>query len=169
MQVADYSPRTETYSNVDGNIQVTNQYIRNRDASINATGFYPVFAKADGHASYHDTTHQTIESNMIAAQHLLSAAGTLDRRTGAYFKLRKSPQYVLEGARRFSLLLEVPIGWRADLLEVKTFAFGVSNNHGLGAKDEHLLVADRFHVAVYQYGDEAASQNALQFSRQHLR
>jgi hypothetical protein len=99
---------------------------------------------------------------------MLTAAGTLDRRTGVYFKLRSNPQTVIEGARRVWLLLEVPQSWRGDLLEVRTHAFGKSRET-LASKSERLLLAKRFHVAIYQVGDEVASQRAMEFSRQHLR
>ncbi len=168
VQVADYAPKTETYSTVDGTIRVMTSYNQKRNASIDATGFYPVFASAKGHASFEDEGNRVVEQNEVAAQQLLTAAGTLDRRTGVYFKLRANPQTVIEGARRFSLLLEVPLQWRADLLDVRTYAFGVSTTP-FASKSEQLLSSNRYHVAVYQVGDEQASYQALEFNRQHVR
>lgn len=168
VQVADYAPRTETYSNIDGTIKVTQNHSTQREAALDATGMYPVFATATGHTAINDATSRTVEQHEVAARQMLTAAGTLDRRTGVYFKIRSNPQTVIEGARRLSLLLEVPQSWRGDLLEVRTHAFGKSRET-LASKSERLLMAKRFHVAIYQVGDEVASQRAMEFSRQHLR
>jgi hypothetical protein len=168
VQVADYSPRTETYTNIDGTIKVTQNRSVQREAALDATGVYPIFATATGHTAINDVNSRTVEQHELAARQMLTAAGTLDRRTGVYFKLRSNPQTVIEGARRVWLLLEVPQSWRGDLLEVRTHAFGKSRET-LASKSERLLLAKRFHVAIYQVGDEVASQRAMEFSRQHLR
>ena len=168
VQIADFSPRTSMYSNVAGEVHVTHSFQQNRDSSVNASGFYPVFATADAHASFKDQHAAKVEMQQIAPMAVASAAGTLDRRTGVYFKMRNSPQQTLEGVKHFNITLEVPSNWRGDLLEVRTAAFGMSAN-SMNKRSEQQLARQHYYVAVYQQGDDAAAQTAMGFARQHIR
>ncbi len=168
VQVADFSPRTEMISLVSGDVHVTSSYRSQREAAVNAQGFYPVFASGDAHASFHDDANRTVEMNQIAPLQMVSAAGTLDRRTGVYFKIKSGPQSVIEGARNFRITLEVPSDWTADLLEVRVSAFGESGEHTY-SKSEQTLAAQRYYVAVYQFDHPMAAQTAINFAREHIR
>jgi hypothetical protein len=96
---------------------------------------------------------------------LLTAAGTLGRRTGVYFKLKRSPQTALEGDRTFSVILEVPESWRGDLVEVTTEAYSQD-----GSRTKRIAHA-RYIMAIYVEGDAVAAQVSNGYVRmeQHLR
>ena len=168
VQVADYSPRTAMYSDVSGDVRVTQAYQRERDAAVSAKGFYPVFASGQAAASFRDETTATVEMDRLAPMQMLSAAGTLDRRTGVYFKMRSTPQSMLEGEREFGVTLEVPNGWRGDLLEVRITAYG-TRSEPFGGRGEQPIASGRFFVALYQAGDYAAAEAARTFIQQHQR
>ncbi len=164
VQVADYWPRTEMYSPVTTPISVAEDYDRTRQASIQGAGGYPFIGSAQGQAYFHDNLSRDVQYQQRPPMQLLSAAGTIDRRSGVYFKLRSTPQSVLEGSRTFVLTLEVPSMWRGDVLEFHAVAYGrktsESNNH------RKTLGQERFLIAVYADGDKTAAEYAMSFVQQ---
>lgn len=152
IQIADYAPRTELAPSTQGPISVSQNYDRQRDAAIQGAAAYPGVGWARGHAAFQDNV--TLQRTYLEAPptQLVAASGTLDRRSGVYFKFRKSPQTSLEGEHTVHMLWEVPPGWRGDLLEVSCTAVG-------GAKSK-TLQASRFLLAVYQAGDQVAADVA---------
>jgi hypothetical protein len=83
-------------------------------------------------------------------------AGTIERGTGVYFKLRPAPDTPLEGSREFKLVMRVPSAWRGDLMYVRCEALqqrrGKVTSHG----------TSRFVVGLYSEGDDYARHAAEQ-------
>lgn len=163
VQVADYSPRTEMQSDVFGAMQVSQEADRVREAAIRGAGGYPGVGSAQGYAYYHDNAHETVHYAKKPSMELVSAAGTLERRRGVYFKVRQSSQTTLEGARPFRIVFEVPNAWRADLLDVTIEAAGLENSH---SKRTRILSTQQFVIALYQEYDENAAYAATRYVRQ---
>ncbi len=163
VQVADFSPRTEMQSDIFGAMQVSQDSDRNRDAAIQGVGGYPGVGSAQGYASYHDNSHQTIHFARKPAMEMLTSSGTIERRRGVYFKMRQSSQMTLEGARPFRIVFEVPQAWRADLLDVTIEAVGTEPGHN---KRPRVLSTQQFVVALYQEYDEYAAGVAANYVRQ---
>jgi hypothetical protein len=164
VQVADYWPRTEMYSSIATPLSVAENYERDRHASIQGVGGYPGVGSASGYAYFRDELHRDVNYQQRPPMQLLTASGTIDRRSGVYFKLRSTPQAVLEGSRNFRLILEVPHDWRGDVLEFHAVAYGRKN-----AESDHShqqLGEERFLVAVYQQADQDAAQYAMTFVEQ---
>jgi hypothetical protein len=163
VQVADYSPRTELQSEVLGALQVSSNQDRVREAAIRGMGGYPGVGSAQGYAYYHDNQNEIVHYAKKPALELVSAAGTLERRRGVYFKVRQSSQTTLEGARPFRVVFEVPASWRADLLDVTIEAAGLEHPN---SKRPRILSTQQFVVALYQAFDEHAASIASNYVRQ---
>lgn len=161
--VADYSPRTEMQTDVFGPMQVAQDSDRLREAAIRGVGGYPGVGSAQGYAFAQSNEHETVHYARKPAMELLTAAGTLERRRGVYFKMRQSPQTTLEGARPFRIVFEVPNTWRADLLDVTIEAVGYDHGH---SKRTRVLSTHPFVVALYQENDEYAASVAANYVRQ---
>ncbi len=163
VQVADFWPRTEMVSQYSSMISVSEEQDRLKQASINAIGGYPGVGSAKSQAYFHDHLNRDVQYQQAPPMQLLSAAGTLHRRSGVYFKLRSTPQVTLEGLRTFVVVLEVPSAWRGDLLEVQANAYG---KHKEDSKGMQELGQERFWVAVYRDDDQQAASFAIGFAQQ---
>jgi len=167
VQVADYWPRTEMYSSVTTPVSIAEDYDQFRQASIQAAGGHPGVGAAQGQAYYRDQRRRAVQYQQQPPMQLLTAAGTIDRRAGVYFKLRSTPQAVLEGTRTFVLTLEVPAAWRGDVLEFHAVAYGRKN---IDSKQSHQqLGEERFLIAIYRDGDRQAADFAMTFVQQQSR
>lgn len=163
VQVADFAPRTEMQSDIFGAMQVSTQSDRMREAAIRGMGGYPGVGSAQGYAFYHDANQENVQYAKKPALEMVSAAGTLERRRGVYFKVRQSSQTTLEGARPFRIIFEVPNSWRADLLDVTIEAAGFEH---AGSKRQRVLSTEQFVVAIYLENDEQAARVARNYVRQ---
>lgn len=164
IQVADYWPKTEMYTTVVGYKLVAENSDHMQRMSLNAVGGYPGIVSANGNTYQHEIDQRAVQYEEEPAKKLLTASGTVGRRTGVYFKLRSTPQMVLEGSRTFVLLLEVPQSWRGDVLEVEMVAYGKGSDNP--SKKSKQVGRNRFLVAVYSDGDIAAAESAMRFVQQ---
>ncbi len=164
VQVADFWPRTEMYSQVTTPVSVYEDHDRLKHAWIQGAGGYPGIGSAQGQAYMHDRLNRDVQFQQAPPMQLLSAAGTLNRRSGVYFKLRATPQATLEGMRSFFVTLEVPSSWRGDILEVQSVAYGKMDADSSQSTKE--LGESRFWVAVYRDSDSEAANYAIAFAQQ---
>ncbi len=164
VQVADFWPRTEMYSSITTPLSITEDYERIRQASIQGAGGYSGIAAANGHANFHDELKRNVLYQQQPPMQLLTAAGTIDRRCGVYFKLRSTPQASLEGSRTYMLTLEVPNAWRGDVLEFHAVAYG--RKHAESNQSRKQIGEERFLIAVYNNGDLEAAEYAMTFIQQ---
>lgn len=160
MKVVDYWPRTEVVSPIDGNIDVAHTDYQHQYFSLQAIGGSPGVAAGRAVAGRENTSalQQTYQERPTLNTQVSS--GTIDRARGVYFQLRPSPQMTLEGGRDFWVLWEVPVDWKADLLDVTAEATA------LKAKHSHKVTSfgnRRFLVAVYHAQDENAYHRALRY------
>jgi hypothetical protein len=169
VQVADYWPKTELATPVQGSMEVAQNMDQQRESAIQGAVGYLGIGSATGHAFFQENLKLNVQYNQQPPMHLLTAAGTMDRRSGAYFKMKSTPQAILEGARTFELMLEVPQSWRGDILEVRMNAYGTKAQK---KSAKHQGVGEgRFLIAVYADGDVEAAEMAMRFVQQqsHLR
>lgn len=169
VQVADYWPKTELATPVQGSMEVAQNMDQQRESAIQGAVGYLGIGSATGHAFFQENLKLNVQYNQLPPMHLLTAAGTMDRRSGAYFKMKSTPQAILEGARTFELMLEVPQSWRGDILEVRMNAYGTKAQK---KSAKHQGVGEgRFLIAVYADGDVEAAEMAMRFVQQqsHLR
>lgn len=168
-RVADYSPRTETASEYVGSIQV-----KASDEESKSFGMAIDAAQGNlvrGHFGVDQGAKQTesLQYERHAPLHAVTAAGTIQRGRGVYYKLRWTANQVLEGEKEFKVTFAVPPGFRAGLLDVSVVAIGrpakrsaledtFSQIPVLGKPSGAMrrLGESRFVVAVHAEGDPVA-------------
>jgi hypothetical protein len=158
IQLADYFPKTSMASTTVGAIDVTEDEKTNRAAQINGHVAYPGIGGIDGNAAYDNHVSQMRVYQAKPNMELLSASGSLDRRTGAYFKLLRTNGRTLEGDHHVRLLFEVPSQWRGDSLLVTMRGFGRTASKGSSLVQ---LGQSQYTVALFLAADEVASRVAL--------
>lgn len=156
LQIADFAPRTEVTSMTQGPVAVSQSYQQDRNASIQGAAAYPAVGWVRGQAAFQDQVDIQRTYLEKPPVQVVSASGTVGRRTGVYFKFKQSPLSSLEGDHQVSMIWEVPPGWRGDLFEVTCSASGAASPNG----NLKQLVRQRFLVAVYLSGDTVAAEVA---------
>lgn len=172
-RVVDYSPRTETASDYVGSIQV-----KSADEESQSFGMAIDAAQGNlvrGHFGVDQGSKQSesLQYERHAPLHAVTAAGTIERGRGVYYKLRWTSTQVLEGEKEFKITFDVPPGFRAGLVDVSVVAIGrpAKRNAVVGAFSQIPVLGDdagamrrlgeaRFVVAVYAEGDPVARQAA---------
>ncbi len=163
LRVADYGPRTQTASRYVGDISVELCEESNQRMGLSAVGSYPPLVKADLGADVGGKQSELRKYQEVAPLEILAAAGTTGRHRGVFFKLRATPQQVLEGDKLFYLVVTAPVDWRAGLLSLRMRA--QSTRRSLpGMPPEPVLLADRqFLIAIHRHDDGAARLAANEF------
>lgn len=169
IQVVDYLPRTETASDVTAPIKVTQTDESTQSAGFTIDGAYAHLARAHVGADRGDKQIDTIQFDRHPVHQAVTAAGTIQRGRGVYFKLRWTATQVLEGEKQFQITLLVPAGWRGGLMDVAVVAYGEdpasTRWSPLPWPQESGAIGDaRFVIAAYRQGDEPARRAAYQLS-----
>lgn len=159
MRVVDFWPKTETFSTIDGTIAVQQTKQRDDSFTFQVSGSYPGVANGSANGNFHNKVSSQETYVRKPAMQILTSSGTAARGFGAFFKFRPGPNPVLEGARDIALLVEVPLGWRADALEITMEASGVEQ----GNNSQKQLGTSRLWTAIHREGDGAAAAVANQF------
>lgn len=180
-RVLDYSPRTETGSDYATPIQVKRSDESTRSLGFAADGGYGHLASAHLGADHGDKQSEAIQFDRHAPLHAVSAAGTIERGRGVYYKLRWTSQQVLEGEKLFQVAFDVPPGFRAGMLDVVVMAYGKTAKSspisGVWAdmplletsSSSTMLGKAHFTVAVHREGDDAAWSLARQLASAEVR
>ena len=159
MRVVDYWPRDEAFSEIEGNIAVQKNLKKDSKFGFDVSGSYHTVGKVGAKG---DFSRQSTEQNSFERRppmQLLTSSGTVDRGYGVFFKFRPGPMPVLEGTREIAVLVEVPRGWRADLMQVYVEASGAQS----GYSSVKQLASSRFWLATHREGDQAAATQTRQF------
>ncbi|QDT09095.1 hypothetical protein [Planctomycetes bacterium K23_9] len=164
MHITDYAPRTETRSALEGPVEfkITDEESRSLGMSLN--GDYCGVVDGSLGADVGTKNLVTKQYKQVAAVQAVTAAGTIDRGRGVYFKLRWTATQVLEGEKVFTLSMRVPVSWRGGLIDVDVTA--QSAVQSFGRLDTHIktIGAAKFVVATYRAGDAEAGQRASEFA-----
>lgn len=154
MSVVDYLPRTQLETEYAGNVSVELGNSSSRSLGVNIAGKYEPALSGDASASRGTKDTENYHYELLAPLELVTASGTLQRGTGAYFKLKSSPRMALEGSRSFVIVMRVPQVWRAGCVRI------VCEGLGDGEAASTSLGQSNFPVALYLEGDEEACQVA---------
>ena len=162
LRVVDFWPKTEMYSQVQGTITVANEMQKNQNFAFNVAGGYEPFVRGNANGDFHSQqqVHENYERR--PPMQMLTSSGTVNRGYGAFFKFRPGPMPVLEGDRELALLVEAPLGWRADLLHVHMQAVGQASN-GFGGTDIQSVGSAELWTAAHLLGDQEAAQMARHY------
>ena len=158
--VADYAPRTETSGDAVGPLSVRRLEEKNDAVGISVDGSYGHALRGKMGADRGQRSSESVEFQRLAAQQTVIASGTIARGRGVYFKLRSTPQQVLEGEKRFEITFVAGPEWRSALLDVTVVA--EAERRKLAGLDREIatLGAAHFVVAVYREGDHQAKRHA---------
>ena len=157
ISIHDYSPQTQLSTDVIGSINVQKTNSDGRRASIGLNGAFESILRADASGGAESSESKSESYKTTPPRELVSAAGTVHRGHGVYFKLKHSPQTSLEGSREFVLTLRVPTDWRGDYLRVNCLA--------RNARGEQLGRSS-FLVPIYDRSDPQAKQLAVLLNQQ---
>ena len=163
VSVVDYYPRTETASDVSTPIQVKRSQEKSQSFGLNLDGTYGNIVGA-AIADQGEKNTESTQFHRTAPVHAVTAAGTIDRGRGVYFKLRWTATQVLEGEKLFRVTLRVPRHWRGSLVDVSVRADRNEKKYG-GLNQETVTVgAADFVVATYRKDDGEAQALAVELA-----
>lgn len=171
MRVVDFWPRNETYSQYEGTVSVESLRKKDEHFAFNLGAAYPGVGQAQASGDYRNQLNVQESYQRRPPVQTLTSSGTIRQGFGVFYKFRPGPVDVMEGARDIAVLVEVPRGWRADLLQVRMTASGVANSGASSNQSARIIAAEQFWISTHREGDGEAAAQALDHVRQerHLR
>ena len=166
-QVNDYSPRTQTIAEIQGEIatETAEETKSGLGLNLNADFQSIVTGNTSAEVGTSDSIKKTF--NQLPEQSILVASGTSHRGTGVFFRFHRSSQTTLEGGRELTAQFQVPHDWRAGVLRVNCLASGTTNI--IGGWENPFKTSRTFVVPVYRKGDSQAKAVAVNFMRAEQR
>ncbi len=159
--VQDYSPRTVTYTDIEGPISYEKHREKNANLGVNLSGSYePVRGSANVGLGQKNRTVERYQK--LPEQKLLFATGTKNRRSGVYFKFLPSTQEASDAEKQIMIVAKVPQSWRIGLLRIQVEATG-KRQLVPGFKEDYRIAAKSFDTVVFLSGDESALELASTF------
>ncbi|MEM7312476.1 MAG: hypothetical protein AAF497_04925 [Planctomycetota bacterium] len=158
--VHDFLPRTSLVTDVVGNIEVQRSLDKGVDAQLSVSGDLGKFAGGNASLGGNRSRADSYRYQQLPPREMLSAAGTVARGAGVYFKLKPTAQSSLEGARKFIITLRVPQSWRADYLR--------ANCHAT-TRDGRRIGGSSYIVPLFMAGDATARELAHRLSEDERR
>jgi len=165
LQIVDYRPKTRQSSAVVGNVSVEKKKESSKSLGVSLSGSFENLVRGTAGSDIGAKDAAQIKYELKPPMEVVLVAGTVERGTGVYFKLKPSPDTSLEGLREFVLVMRVSSSWRGDVMYVRCEA--QQNRRG-------TLVSRgiaRFVVGLHAEGDEGARSAAeeLVLAEAHLR
>jgi hypothetical protein len=161
--IADYSPRTKLASDYNGGITIEKKQEDSKGLGLAVTGGWSV-ANATGHGDAGTKHTLTTKYELVAPLESVTASGTIQNGYGVYFKVRRSKQDTLEGAKEYQVIFRVPRQWRGDILLVHCEARGMQRGIVHQLDEEVRCGFSQFPIALYLAGDDEAKRIADQFA-----
>ncbi len=163
--IIDYSPRTETGSDIATHIQVKQSKEKQQSLGVGVNGDYLSSLRGNAGADHTRKNIDSLQFDRIAPVHAVTAAGTINRGTGVYFKLRWTAQQILEGQKTFQLVLDVPSTWRTGLIDISVVAQSEHKSFANWEQSTKILGSANFVVAVYRSDDAHARKVARRMAQ----
>lgn len=167
--IRDYSPKTEIAASTEGAINVRRTDETNQHFGFGVDGSYGHALRGNLGMDAGEKSSETLEFKRLPSVQAVTAAGTIRRGRGVYFKLRWTHSQVLEGQKRFGVSVSVPSGWRGGLVDVSVVA--QSKREILGGLDTEIETLGEAHfvVAVFRKGDDEARHKAMDLAQAEMR
>jgi hypothetical protein len=161
MRFQDYLPNTFLESTVaDDQIAITTGSENASGGGLDAHVVYkPV--TVGGQLNHNEKKSESSCYKKIVPKELVLASGTTNREHGVFFRLRPSRSASLEGAKEFTFLATVPIGWRGDLCTIACTARAKKSS--LFSSTVAPAGAARAMVPLHLVGDAEAADLARAF------
>lgn len=167
-RIADYSPRTKLASEYVGGIAIEKKQEDSKGVGLAVAGGW-AGAHVTGHGDAGTKNTLTTKYELVAAAESVTASGTIQSGYGVYFKVRRSRQDTLEGAKEYQLIFRAPRQWRGDILQVHCEARGMQRGIVHQLDEEVRCGFSQFPIALYLVGDEEAKSIAEQFAKSNHR
>jgi hypothetical protein len=166
--IRDYSPKTELAASTEGAINVRQSDETNQHFGFGVDGSYGHALRGNLGMDAGEKSSETLEFKRLPSVQAVTAAGTIRRGRGVYFKLRWTHSQVLEGQKRFRVSVSVPSGWRGGLVDVSVVA--QSKREVLGGLDTEIETLGEAHfvVAVFRKGDDEARLKAMDLAHAEM-
>ncbi len=159
-QIVDYLPKTTLTTEYAGNIGIEKKKEDTKSFGLGLSGSWHHLLHVNGNGGAGTKSNDNVSYELLPPMELISAAGTLDRGTSLYFKLKPSPRTTLQGGKEFVVALRVPETWRAELIYIDCRAVGVSRGAIRPLDEKTTCGKSRFVVALYLDGDQQAKETA---------
>jgi hypothetical protein len=167
-RVVDYAPRTKLASDYNGGITIEKKKEASKGLGLAVTGGWES-AKVTGHGDAGTKNTLTTKYEQVAPMESVTASGTIQNGYGVYFKLRRSRQDTLEGAKEYQVIFRAPAQWRGDILQVECEARGMQRGIVHQLDEEVRCGYSQVPIALYLAGDEQAQRIAEQFATSNHR
>jgi hypothetical protein len=173
LRVIDFWPKNEAYSEYDGTVTVESSRHKDERFQFGLGAAYPGVGSAHASGDYRNRLNVNESYQRRPPMQAVTSSGTIRQGFGVFYKFRPGPVDVLEGSRQVAILVEVPQGWRADLLRVSMTAAGSKNSLSAETTGHRgaILSTQQFWITTHREGDTAAAAVALSYVRheRHLR
>lgn len=166
LRVVDFWPKNETYSQYEGTVSVETSRKKDEHFQFNLAAAYPGIGQAAASGDYRNQLNIQESYQRRPPVQTLTSAGTIRQGFGVFFKFRPGPVDLVEGSRDIAILVEVPVGWRADLLQVRLTATGAANTAVNAPRQPRIVASDQLWITTHREGDVAAAAQALAYVRQ---
>ncbi len=158
IQVVDYRPQTQQATPLAGNVSIEKKNESNKSLGLSISGSFQNIAHGTAGSDLGTKDTKQIRYELKPPMEAVVVAGTVQRGTGVFFRLRPSPEAGLEGGREFKVVMRVPDSWHGDIIYVRCEA--QENRRG----NFKSLGVTRFVVGLYTQGDDdarAAAENLV--------
>jgi hypothetical protein len=122
LQVVDFAPRSEFTSRYVGNIGVDQNQEKSASLGVNLSGSFEHLVTGSAGTDLGSKSGTQLHYELKPPTEPVLAAGTLQRGTGVYFKVRPAADSPLEGVREFIVRMRVDAAWRGGLMYVHSVA-----------------------------------------------
>lgn len=161
----DYLPRTTVADAYANPVDVEQK--REKTNSVGVSVSWDSLVRLGPSASSANKKTTQIRYSLLPPKEQVAASGTRRRSRGVYFKLRRSSQHTLEGAKEFALVFRAPASWRAGAMLLRCQAEG--QRKAMFRSERYLAGSGMFMLAMYQAGDEQARGAASEYARAELK
>jgi len=160
-RIVDFTPTTSVLTEHAGPIETSQNRENANNAGLNFQPTIELAGKASINASLSDKHGESRRTTMLPPMKQVVASGTQSRESAAYFKFRPNSQSTLEGTQEITLIIQVPIAWRADVMHVHC--------RGTTAKasgtERSRLSRNDFVIPIYVENDAAAKLHCDDYLR----
>jgi hypothetical protein len=161
--LADYAPKTQTVSDIEGLISVEKSQDKNAGIGINLSSGYQDVVSGQAKLDLSQRTGSKLSYQEIPQFEVLVASGTIQRSTGAFFRFHPSKRETLEGGRDLIVAYRVPQSWRGGVITVECRAEG--HRKIIGSWRDPFEESRAFVLPIYLEGDDQARKAAEDFVR----
>lgn len=160
-RIVDFTPTTSVLTEHAGPIETSQNRENANNAGLNFQPTIELAGKASINANISDKNGESRRTSMLPPMKQVVASGTQNRESAAYFKFRPNSQSTLEGSQEITLIIQVPINWRADIMHIHCRGITLKSKE----TERSLLSRNDFVVPLHVENDAAAKLNCDEYLR----